>query len=243
MYSWTKLTVTTECHYSSDIALSLTKGLTMPNLVDGDLVEIRIMGTLLGQQIVSTFHYRTIVDSYKTDTVTVCNDIAFDWTRGAVSPFLSFLACCPQNYNADSVQVQKIWPDRYIYGSYLINLPGTDANDTNSTNQSATITRGGDRASKKALGFLSIPGLTEPNLAAGKVTNGFLTLMSTVGSKMLNTFQSTTDGTWTGRPVLVNRQKDPIANRWTIIGYQNLTRTIPQRNARVMRRRTIGVGK
>jgi len=212
----------------------------MPGIDVGDIIHIRVHGTLLGQQIITGWHYQCVTASTQADTVTACTTLAGSWKAGAVSPFLSFLACCPENYNADVVYAQKISPVRYRAGFNNVNLPGTDPNPTNSTNQASFVEKSTVLAARGETGGWHIPGLTEPNLENGLVSNAFLTKMSTFGSKCLNTFLDIADGTLELYPVMWHRWKGvPFPVRPPL----QLSVTIPQRTARVMRRRTIGVGK
>ena len=210
----------------------------MPGLNINDLITCNIHGTLFGQQMITTFAYRITAASQAANTVDACTSWAGSWKAGAVSPFLSFLAACSPEYSADTVRVQRIYPTRNIYGQNVVGLIGTNANATDSTNQAASITRGAELSGRRYVGKIQIPGLAAGNMLAGNVTNAFLSLMSTIGSKMLNTFYDLTDGTTAGVPVLLHRIPGT-----QIYDNVQLYRTIPQRTARVMRRRTIGVGK
>lgn len=210
----------------------------MAGLNEGDVINVRIQGTLFDQQIITTFYYLITTPSVTLDVVTACDSWAGKWKAGTVSPFLAFLNCCSPEYNADWVYVQKISPTRYVPGGNNVNLPGTNANNTDSPNQAAVITRAGMLSGRAFVGSIHIPGLSAGNFTNGKVTGPYLTLMSTVGSRMLNDFTDTTEGT-VGRPVLYHYRKVPLAP----VPPTALYRTIPQQTIRVMRRRTIGVGK
>lgn len=213
----------------------------MAGLNSADVVQIRVHGTLLGQQIITSWHYQVTNASTQADTVTACTTLAGSWSAGAVSPFLSFLAICPQNYTSDIIYVQKVDPlPRYRAGFTNMNLPGTDPNVTNSVNQSAFVEKATVFAKRGETGGWHIPGLTEPNLENGLVSVAFLGKMSTFGAKCLNVFSDLADGTLTLKPVMFHRWKGvPFA----VVPPNQLFTTVPQRTARVMRRRTIGVGK
>lgn len=210
----------------------------MPALVAGDLLKVWIKGTLFDQLIITTFAYKVTIDSTENNVITACSNFAADWKAGAVSPFLAFLACCSPEYNADYVYCQKISPTRYVPGFNNVNLPGTNANATNSTNQAAVVTRGTQLAGRAQIGSVHIPGLADANMLNGKCTAAFRTLMGTFGSKMLNDFASITDATLVTEPVLLHYNRTTKVYTGT-----RLFRTLSQETARVMRRRTIGVGK
>lgn len=212
----------------------------MAGLNAADVVQIKVLGTLLGQKIITSWHYQVTVASTQADTVTACTTLAASWSAGVVSPFLSFLAVCPQNYMCDQITVQKIDPTRYRAGFTNMGLPGTDPNDTNSVNQAAFVEKATVFAKRGETGGWHIPGLTEPNLTNGLISNAFMTKLSTFGSRCLNVFTDITDGTLELKPVMYHRWKGVP---FPVKPPTQLFITIPQRTARVMRRRTVGVGK
>ena len=211
----------------------------MAGLNAADILDVTIHGTLFGQQIITKFYYEVLNPSTAADTVTACTTFAGGWKAGAVSPFLAFLNCCPPEYNADVVSVQRIAPVRNRAGINNVNLPGTDGNSTNSTNQASVVTKATILSGRAQIGSWHIPGLAPANMLSGNVTNAFLALMSTFGSKCLNVFYDLTDGTTSARPCMYHRRKPPLAPVPTL----GLYVTIPQRTVRTMRRRTIGIGK
>lgn len=211
----------------------------MAGINAGDILDVTIHGTLFGQQIKTKFYYECLVTSTQNDPVTACTTFAGSWKAGAVSPFLSFLAVCPPEYNADVVSCQLIKPVRYRAGINAVSLPGTNASATTSTNQSAVITRAAIFSGRPYVGSIHIPGLAGANMLDGNLTAAFKILCGTVASKMLNIFTDLTDGTTEARPVLYHYRKPPAP----ALPASALFTAFAQPTARVMRRRTIGVGK
>jgi len=210
----------------------------MAGLNVSDSIQVRVLGTLLGQKTVNTFYYQIVIPSITADPITACQSWADTWGSGAVSPFLSFLECCPQNYTADTIEVQKIYPERFRPTRNNIGLPGTRPNDAQTANVSAVITRAGIQAGRAFVGSLHIPGVAEADQNGGLIGNTLFTKMGTLGSKMLNAFTDTFQAT-VGNPVLYHWRRPPLA----YVNPSLLYTTIPQRTIRVMRRRTVGVGK
>lgn len=211
----------------------------MPGLVTGDILDVIIVGDLLGQQIISKFNYVIIGDSTATDVITACTTFAGSWKAGAVSPFLSFLACCPPEYTAEQVRVQKIAPVRYVPGVNNVGLPGTNDQHATTANLASTITRSGQLSGRPYISTLHVPGLSGTNVANGELVAGFKVLLGTCASKILNDFIDLSDGTTYARPCIYHRRKPPLAP----LVQTNLFRAVSGLTARTMRRRTVGIGK
>lgn len=211
----------------------------MAGINAGDVLDVTIHGTLFGQQIKTKFYYECLVTSTQNDPVTACTTFAGSWKAGAVSPFLSFLAVCPQEYNADQVTCQLIAPVRFRAGVNNVNLPGINVETCTTSNQSAVITRAAIWSGRPFVGSIHIPGLAGTNMLDGQLTAAFKVLCGTVASKMLNIFTDLADGTTEARPVLYHYRKPPLLQ----LPPSALFTAFTQPTARVMRRRTIGVGK
>jgi hypothetical protein len=208
-----------------------------------DLVTVDVLGTIFNQRIITTFPYVVSQASLTNDTITACKAIADYWQSGAVSPFLSFLACCPQNYTADWIRVQRVYPTRNRSYSSPVNLPGTDANDATTANSAASIERAAALAGRKYVGRISIPALAPFNQVDGMVLAAFKVKMGTVASKMLNVYAPTTgDGMLQITPCLIHRVKTGTPPHWVITGASQLYTAIPQDTVRTQRSRNIGKG-
>lgn len=215
----------------------------MAGLNTGDIILTTVNMLMNGQKLACTFPYRVTQDSANVDPVAACIDWSGDWTIGAVSPFTALVACLPPEVQVTTVTTQKIQPVRYAAGVYNYNQPGTNEFNSSTSNTGATITRKCQQAGRRFVGFIQIPGLAQENVDNGLITNGYIALMSTVASRMLNVFSSTSDGLLRGEPGLIHRVWNPVTEKWEYDGFTKTWQTIPQRSARVMRRRTVGVGK
>lgn len=215
-------------------------------VVSGDVLRIDVLGILFGQSIVTTFAYQATTNGDGPNVVTDCREIAADFRAGTVNPFLAFLACCSPQYVADRIRVQDVFPVRYRAGFSTANLPGTNANATTSTNQAATITRGGKLAQRDNIGSIHIPGLANANMVGGLIESTFLGLMGTLATRMLNPWTSAASGV-SMTPVLIQPFRPAVTTPPTKPARPfeavDLVFAIPQETARTMRRRTVGVGK
>lgn len=206
----------------------------MAGLNVGDTIRCDVVGSLFGQQIISTFAYRIIIESTDADPIAASTSWANQWQAGAVSPYTAFLNCCPPQYTANQIRVQKIRPVRFSPGVAAVADVGQDLNNTENTNSSAVITRAASLSGRRFVGSLHLPGLAAGNMDNGSVALGFLIKMGTLASRMLNDFTDLVGAT-KGVPVLVHKTGLPADSA--------LTRAITQQTVRVMRRRTVGVGK
>ena len=215
----------------------------MAGLNVGDIILTTVNMLMNGQKLANTFPYRVTQDSANVDPVAACISWSGDWTIGAVSPFTAIVACLPPEVSITTVTTQKIQPVRFAAGVSNYNQPGTNEFNSSTSNTGATITRKCQQAGRKFVGFVQLPGLAQENVDNGLVTNAYLALMSTVASRMLNVFSSGSDGLLRGEPGIIHRKWNPTTEKWEYDGFTKIWQTIPQRSARVMRRRTVGVGK
>jgi hypothetical protein len=209
----------------------------------GDLVEINVLSTLFAQKFVTTFPYRVSVASGVLDPITAEGLVAGDWKVGAVSPFLAYKACLPPELTVDYISVQIVQPVRWRAWFETMAAPGTDTVSTTSTNQAATITRTAKLSGRKYVGSIHIPGVAGGNIVDGILAGAFIAKMSTVASRMLNVFPVPTDGFLELQPVIVHRVWNPVTEKYEYDGNSDTYTAVAQDTARVMRRRTIGVGK
>lgn len=209
-----------------------------------DIVDIRVMGTLFEQEVITSFPYVCITGSSSTGgTIAACSQLAGDWKAGTVSPFLGFLDCCPPDYEAVQVQAQVVYPTRYRYGYNNVGLPGTNAaGATQSTNQAAFIERSAEKSGRKYVGGIHVPGVAAANMLGGMLTNAFIAKLQIVADRMTNLFTSTSIGAQFS-PIILHRPNKKAIPPVTAYSYDISKFTYVQHTARVMRRRTIGVGK
>lgn len=215
----------------------------MAGLNSNDLVTVDVLGTIFGQKVITTFPYVVSQPSLATDTITACAAIGNTWGSGAISPFLSFLACCPQNYNADYIRVQRVYPVRNRAYERFIDLPGIDPNDATTANTAASVERAAALSGRKYVGRISVPALAPFNQVDGKVLAAFFVKMGTLASKMLNVFPTTAeDGLLQITPCIIHRVKTGTPPHWVITGASTLYTAIPKDTVRTQRTRNIGVG-
>lgn len=209
----------------------------------GDLIEVKVNSSIFGQRIITTFPYRVREPSFAPNVNTLLQGIADYFMSGTVSPGLSFVACCPQNLNIDTITAQVVYPYRARFRTSVYNQPGTDPNDATSANSAGSVERATDFAGRSEVGRVSIPALAPANQVSGLISAGMLAKMSTLGSKMLNVWSNPLiDPLLELQPVIIHRKKNATTNHWEIVGASTCTYSRPQLEVRTQRTRNLGKG-
>jgi len=203
----------------------------------GGVIRFAINGRINGQQTVTSFYYRVSAGS-TLGTVVEDLDAALDFfTTSATAPYGAFLAAVPVDWTNEFNSAQEVLPVLSVNRKLTLVDPGTRGAAT-TPNLSAVITKGTDFGGRNMIGSWHLPGVAAGDQVGGIVDNALLGAMSAFGSRSLNALVDPASGL-TLEPVLYHRNAaNPLASTFT-----KLTRTIPQDTIRVMRRRTVGVGK
>jgi len=203
----------------------------------GGVIKLAINGRINGQQTVTTFYYRVSGGS-TLGTVVEDLDAAIDmFVTAAAAPYGAFLAAVPVDWTNEFVSGQEVLPALSVARKLPLVDVGTRGAST-TPNLSAVVTKGTDLGGRSQIGSWHLPGVANGDQVGGIVDNALLGAMSAFGSRSLNVLTDVASGMIL-EPVLFHRNaENPLASTFT-----KLTRTIPQDTIRVMRRRTVGVGK
>lgn len=207
----------------------------MPGLNGNDIVEFRLAGTLFGQKVLNVFHYRVEFDSGLPTYAQAIKAAADGFGVGTNNPTLALLACACAAYTLDGIWAQRIYPtrDRGYYSAFA--LPGTNAGTCGSGNQSATIEKWSWVGTRHGIGATHVPGVPQESQVDGKWNNAYTTLLTALAGKIATPYSPPTDTACVMTPVILNRAAKAASVA--------LNGTSVQSTVRVMRRRTIGVGK
>lgn len=230
-----KRPVTHQCHSCSDNAMS--QPATRParssvayTINNGAIMAVAFQGTLYGQQIMTTFHYRyegPVIASGQTFLQT------FIGVNAQMQANQGLWRAC---ISADCVSLeaagQWIWPLRYRAYRVPMAGPTGDMGSANASNTASVITLIADEATRHGVGNKHLPGL-----AGGNQDQGFLTNPQIVANTDFSTAMATSVPLLGGvmQPVIYNRA-NPAASLDVVGAEVNQT-------VRVMRRRTVGLGK
>lgn len=199
-------------------------------ITDGDVIEIIFRGRLLGQRIMTTYHYK-YRGATVTDGVQAMANILSDIEGGML--FETYSAACPTNYIVEFVSGQVIHPVRMFRQDHAIGTPGLRGTAI-TANVASVITRKTTVGTRKGRGNIHIPNTAlAADVTGGMISPGLGALLESHAVEMLANIPDFDTGELF--PILYNRS-DPNASR-------ELASCNVQATSRVMRRRTIGVGE
>lgn len=208
---------------------------------DGAVCQVSILGVLHAQTVITTWHYRFL----QTTPVFVEGDTVADQisTRIIAGLYGSYTAIMPVEWTATSIDIQWITPVRYRKKVY----PRADAGGggtTTTANMAAALTLQGDAATRRAQATKHIPGLGSGDILAGTLRPAYLALLNTLGGSAV---ADLVFALGQAEPVIYGRfiAADPTTTPPTP-GQPELITTVTtynvNPNARVQRRRTVGLG-
>lgn len=209
----------------------------MPGLPVGAIVQFRVNGLLQFQQTISSFWYQVATAGTAPTVITDLDDLLTKFATSVTAPYVKYLLCLPSSWSGVRIDAQQITPVRSVARDTDISGAVGARGATESSNLSAVIDKGTDLAGRSQMGSLHLPGVATADQTGGLLENALLTAMSTLGSVMLTNLSGDTYDTLL-RPIIPHVKKPMTTTTGDI-----MTRTIPQRQIRVMRRRTVGVGK
>lgn len=209
----------------------------------GDIVEVKVFGSIFNQRTITTFPYAVTTPSTSGYIPDLLANIASYFDNGDVSPGLAFYACCPTNWESDYITAQLVYPIAYRAEQSITGLPGTDDFAAVTANSAASIERASLLAGRENVGRISIPAIAAERMADGLLTAPFVTKMLTLAERMKNVWTNPLiDATLALSPCLIHRVKDGTPPRWRIRDYTLVTHTSPKLEVRTQRTRNIGKG-
>jgi len=201
----------------------------------GDIYLVTIYGRIHGQTTLTTFKYElydVLAPNPTTDTAAL--DIFAKWHAvGGMAE--KFKAVTPTNWFYEQTWCQRIAPVRIIKTTSVVASGFGLRGSSTTTNNSATITRRGETASRSAVGGIRIP-IAPTECLAGELAAGIKVDLQSLAVEMLLNITSID---LKFRPVLFTPAKlaPPVPASFHPILFTRLEPT-----ARVMRRRTVGLG-
>jgi hypothetical protein len=223
------------CHCDNAMSLSLEAimAYSWPFAAVDDRYLVTFKGTLCGQLVMSTFWYRLTL-MFAAPTVNDIMNGLYNKLIAANNLRQRYLEVCPANYSLDETWIQRIRPTRLVKNVYTENLNGLWSDDAQTGNTAAVIERRGVQAARNAVSTLHVPASSEPSA----VSNGLITTAYKSGLQTLANIVATS-------PVLASGDiLEPVIDNGIGAGnYTQIGSAFPQSTFRVMRRRTVGVGK
>lgn len=199
----------------------------------GDIWFVGFRGKWHNQKTLSTFTYRTDnVNPPATESAFAVELVTAITAAGKLKD--KFLACCPPQYTLDEIWVQKVSPSRYFKHIAGLFAAGTHGSTSNMTVVAAVITRRGALGQRNNIGSLHVPAPNkDANIADGHFGGAYIATLNALGAEMLVNYNLATLGGI--HPILWHGG--------TAGNFDILVQCTAQSPARVMRRRTVGVGE
>lgn len=210
-----------------------------------NVLQLTLRGTLFGQTMMNTFHWqqRSAGGTF-TDAAAFLSDFNDDLSI-ADTFYDQWRTCVPALMVNIFADLQWIYPDRFVKRTFVLFPVGGAAHVPTTANLASVITLRGDIASKRSIGDKHLPGLGGNAIALGQVTAGQIAQMEEFGARAI---QPVTVGGHVMEPIIFGRPRPEYTDRHGVVhpalpaSYIRVTQWISQTTARVMRRRTVGVG-
>lgn len=201
-------------------------------LVDNAIVQVNVFQTFNGQRLINTLHYQYHHTGGAPDYEDAMNELLDElFTAGDLVDDIHGLQ--PTVATLDYLTAQPVYPDRYTAVIRDYNAVGARGGDPAPQNLAAVITKTSALAKRYGRGSWHQGGLIAADNVNGNISFGLSGLLQQIATDILAERALATLGTMT--PVLWSKK---VPGRVTPI-----KGTIVQGSIRVMRRRTIGVGK
>lgn len=204
----------------------------------GDIIEVGWESEFNAQRFLNVMHYRKQVNqTVPTTAIQEEAQIAVELSTGGAGTLVDlYRDCLPSNLTLHRVRVQVIRPLRLVprYGS--IEAAGTAATTAQQGNLSAVITFKSDFAGRNQQGSFHVPALPKDMALGGYLADaGFIADFNALGAKLIQSITPAGTGAEYLPVILHPNGHVPDGN--------GITDYICQSTVRVMRRRTVGVGK
>lgn len=207
----------------------------MANAVVGQIYLVTFKGTMAGQTLLNTFRYRleTLGTAITTADITTNMDLLIA-SGGNLSP--KFIGAVPPQYTLDERWYQCVSPSRIRKVIVNAALAGTFAGTGSTPNASVSIERFAEVATRHGVGRLQLPAANDSANVTNGIINGpgYTGALAALAAQMILPLTLPTVGS-TMKPVLQDLRNPGVFNY--IIGAS------AKNTMRVMRRRTVGVGK
>lgn len=201
------------------------------------IIELSFRGTLFNQRLLNVRHYEVSVEGtipgITASLEALMNEIDNGGPNDMVTPYLN---CCGPEFVLDELRLQVVKAVRSRPVSRAVGAAGTFGSVVTAPNVSGVITLYTNLATRRGQGALHMPGLAVEAYAGGDLTAPYQVNLQAFATAVTQTISPAVGG-GTYVPVIYHRDLTGALAGDAIINF-----TI-QDTLRVMRRRTVGVGK
>lgn len=211
----------------------------------GGIVRIAINGNIFAQKMITNFWYRVRTASANPNILNELNDLVSFFKVNAAGPYTSYKNCIPQDWVGETIDGQYFAPGLSVARKNDISADNGGRGATTSTNLASVVTKSTELGGRSQIGSFHLPGVATDDQVAGELILGLKTALGTFGSKALNVLTEPFGG-GVYEPVIVHIPVDPLNPDKKLPRLSTatlMTGTSVQETIRVMRRRTVGVGR
>jgi hypothetical protein len=203
----------------------------------GDILEFAYLGTLYGQRVMTVLHYTVSVAPTEQNPLVGCTNFLNRTAHGATNDLVSnYLGCISSDYTLDFTTAQYIAPTRFVRRTLAAGIAGALASPARTPNTAATLTKTTDKSGRRYRGSVHLPGVPDNRYANGVLDATMLGYLASLAATLISDVTEAT-GTGVWAPCIWHRHK-PVTT-----DHDAVAAIVAQTTVRVMRRRTVGVGK
>lgn len=151
-------------------------------------------------------------------------------------------SCTSQNTTFFRRDTQLIWPTRYRTRTQELNEQGAVGSPAEAQNVAATLTKRGALGKRSNIGSYHVGGVPSTEYQGGILKPAQIDRYESLITNYLDEFQTDNLTTVEYDPVILNKVKNPITEKYEIIGATQVQQWLVQDTLRTMRRRTLRVG-
>jgi hypothetical protein len=214
------------------------------SIASNSVVQVTLKMTLFNQVVMNTFHYR-----YEQGLIPITDGAAalsdFNDALDIDTFYLNYINSLPPQCLNIVADLQWIYPLRYVKRSFNQGPVGGSPNATTVSNMAAALLMRGDTASRRSVGTKHIPGVGGATVAAGLLSAGKVAEVTDFADRAI-LVQMVGDRIF--RPIVYGRARPAYTDRHGVLHPALPTLMTPitayevETTARVMRRRTVGLG-
>lgn len=204
----------------------------------GDLIQLTFVSRWNAQVIMLTTHYKCRTPPTGSMPTSQALQGLIDYVDPADANSLGsmYLGCLPENLTLREIWAQKIYPTREVKQSKAVSYTGNWPTAEASTgNIGGVITLRTDKAGRSQVGNKHIGPLPQDAYSNGQISGAAILALDALGEALVGPLNTVNTGQYDA--VIYHRSGDGAAQKSDLIGTY-----VVQTTARVMRRRTVGLG-
>lgn len=201
------------------------------------ILEVRYNGTVNGQKVVSVLHW-VVSTQWSADNLMLEYQNIYDQIKatGTFDITTYYLECCSQDYTLDTIDLQFVWPVRYVSRKFTSGGTGVPAVPCSAQNLSAVIEKYTILAGRKYRGSLHVPAIPDGAYTGGELEAAYVPTLADLAAAIKQQIAEDS-GPGLLDPVIYHRGPNENPK------HTKVANTVVMPYIRTMRRRTVGVGK